>query len=41
MKEVIYFFGYALIKEDPDNLTGFYEYPVTDTEAYKRYKGFE
>jgi hypothetical protein len=26
MKEIMYFFGYAHIKEDPDNYTGFYEY---------------
>ena len=40
MKEIMYYFGYAHIKEDPDNYTGFYEYPVTDSSLLKSYNQF-
>ena len=40
MKEVMYFFGYVSIKEDPDNFTGFQEYSETDPMLYKQYYGF-
>jgi hypothetical protein len=30
LKEVIYFFGYAGLQEDPGNRTGFYRYERTD-----------
>ena len=36
----MYYFGYAKIKEDPDNYTGFYEYPVTDPDLHKHYYGY-
>lgn len=37
MKDIMYYFGYADIKEDPDNMTAFYKYPETDPELYKTY----
>ena len=40
MREVLYFFGYASIKEDPENFTGFHEFKETDPELHKQYYGF-
>jgi len=37
MKDIMYYFGYAKIKEDPENYTGFHDYPVTDPELLKTY----
>lgn len=41
MKDIMYYFGYAKIKEDPDNITGFHEYKVTDQELYKHYNEYK
>jgi hypothetical protein len=41
MKDIMYYFGYAKIKEDPENYTGFYDYPVTDPELVKTYMEFK
>jgi hypothetical protein len=41
MKDIIYYFGYAKIAEDPDNITGFYDYPKTDPDMLKKYYGFK
>ena len=40
MKDIMYYYGYAKIKEDPDNYTGFHDYPQTDPELLKTYKKF-
>ena len=41
MKDIIYYFGYAKIAEDPNNVTPFYDYPKTDPELYKKYYGYK
>jgi hypothetical protein len=40
MKDIIYYFGYAKIPEDPDNKTGFFEYEHSDPEMLKQYYGY-
>jgi len=32
MKEMLHFFGYAKLPEDPENMTGFFEFSGEDTE---------
>ena len=41
MKDIMYYYGYAKIKEDPDNMTGFHGYPTTDPELLKTYNGYK
>ena len=41
MKEMLHFFGYAKVSSDPENFTGFFEYPEEDPEMLRQYKGFE
>lgn len=41
MKEIMYYFGYAKIKEDPDNYTGFHEYAESDPALLKSYYGYK
>jgi hypothetical protein len=36
----LYYFGYAKLKEDPKNFTGFYPFEETDQNMYKSYNGF-
>lgn len=40
MKEIMYYSGYAHIKEDSNNYTGFHEYPKTDPELHRQYYGY-
>ena len=39
LKEMLHYFGYAKIKEDPDNETGYFEFD-SDPEMLKLYKGY-
>ena len=41
MKEVLHFFGYARLPEDPSNITGFFEYDGSDAEMNRQYKGWK
>ena len=41
MKEMIYYFGYAKVKREPANLTGFFNYSEEDPELIRNYKAFE
>lgn len=40
MKEMLHFFGYAKVPQDPENNTGFFEYDGSDTEMNRQYKGW-
>ena len=39
-KEFLHYFGYAKVPEDPDNLTGFFEYDGSDPEMTRQYRGW-
>lgn len=39
-KEMLHFFGYAKVPQDPDNLTGFYEFDGEDEGLMRQYKAF-
>ena len=39
-KEMMHFFGYAKVPQDPDNYTGFYEYDGTDEHLNSMYNGY-
>ena len=41
MKDIMYYYGYAKIKEDPDNITGFHEYSKSDPEDLKHYNEYK
>ena len=41
MKEMLHFFGYAQLPQDPDNATGFFEYEGLDEELNQTYKGWQ
>ena len=41
MKDILYYFGYVNIAEDPANMTGFFEYAKKDSELLKTYNGFK
>lgn len=40
-KEMLHFFGYANVPQDPDNYTGYYDYAGTDPYLNNIYKGYE
>ena len=41
-KDMIHFFGYANVEKDPDNYTGFFDYPgEQDSELLSQYKGYQ
>ena len=39
-KEWLHFFGYAKLPQDPENLTGFFEFDGQDEEMNRQYKGY-
>ena len=39
-KEMLHFFGYAKLPQDPENVTGFYDYDGKDEEMNRIYKGY-
>ena len=41
LKDIIYYFGYAFMADDPDNITGFFEYENAEPELVKTYYGFK
>lgn len=41
MKEMLHFFGYAKLPQDPENPTGFYEFDGTDEEMNSIYNGYQ
>ena len=41
LQELIYFFGYAKTKDDPDNFTGFFTYEDEDPDMISLYYGFK
>ena len=40
-KEMLHFFGYAKLPQDPENPTGFYEFDGSDEAMNSIYKGYE
>ena len=43
LSEMLYFFGYAKVPQDPDNYTGFYDFTAEDRDEriIDMYKGYE
>lgn len=39
-KDWLHFFGYAKLPQDPENLTGFFEFDGQDEEMNRQYKGY-
>ena len=40
MQEMLHFFGYAKLPQDPENMTGFFEYSGEDNELTRQYRGW-
>ena len=40
MKEMLHFFGYARVPQDPDNVTGFFEFDGSDEALVRQYNGW-
>ena len=40
-KEMLHFFGYAKVPQDPDNVTGFYDYDGKDEYLNEIYQGYQ
>ena len=38
--EMLYFFGYAKLSQDPENVTGFYEFNEPNEALDRKYKGY-
>ena len=41
MSEMLHFFGYAKLPQDPENNTGFFDYDGSDPELTRQYKGWQ
>ena len=39
--EMLYFFGYARLPQDPENVTGYYEFDEPNETLRRTYKGYE
>ena len=39
--DMLHFFGYAKLPQDPENITGYYDYDGTNEALNSQYKGFE
>jgi len=37
---MLYFFGYAKLSQDPENVTGFYEFNEPNEALDRKYKGY-